>query len=162
MRGFEADLHYQWQTRALGRLGVRGSAYFLDRLERTRFPGAPTLDHAGYRVPRHSLLGAVDWNIGKWTHTLHWRRPGSMRIHAPDEPCHRRNLQEGRCVTPGFSLFDLDMAYEATPRWRFAFNLRNVFGHDPVSYDIQQAGYDFAIDDSRGRYYLLSATYRFR
>lgn len=161
MRGFEADVRYQWQTRSLGQFGVRGSAYFLDRLERTRFPGAPTLDHAGYRVSRHSLLGATDWSIGKWTHTLHWRRVGSMRIHAPDALCRRKNVEQGRCVTPGFNLFDLDMSYEASPGWRFALNIRNVLGHDPVSYDVEQAGYDFAIDDPRGRYYLLSMTHRF-
>lgn len=161
MRGYEAELRYQWQTRSLGRFGLRGSAYFLERLERTRYPGAPTLDHAGYRVPRHSLLGAVDWNLGKWTHTLHWRRAGSMRVHAPDAACRRMNVEQGRCVTPGFSLFDLDLAYSPSPQWRVGLNIRNLFDHDPVSYDVQQAGYDFAVDDPRGRYYLLSALYRF-
>ncbi|GAB3754449.1 TonB-dependent receptor domain-containing protein [Lysobacter olei] len=161
MRGFEGAMQYRWHTRTLGGFGIRGSAYFLDRLERRRFPGAPTLDHAGFRVPRHSLLGAVDWNIGAWTHTLHWRRAGSMRIHAPDKPCREKNMEQGRCVTPGFSLFDLNMDYDASPQWRLSFNARNVLGREPVSYDVEHAGYDFAVDDPRGRYYLLSATYRF-
>lgn len=161
LRGYEAELRYQWQTRALGRFGIRGGTYFLERLERTRFAGAPTLNHAGYRVPRHSLLGSLDWAIGKWTHTLNWRRAGSVRVHAPDQPCLWKNVEQGRCVTPGFSLFDLDVAYAASAPWRFSFNLRNLFGHDPVSYDVEQAGYDFATDDPRGRYYLLSAMYRF-
>jgi outer membrane receptor protein involved in Fe transport len=161
LRGFEAELRYQWQTRTLGRFGVRGSTYFLERLERTRFPGAPTLDHAGYRVPRHSLLGSVDWAFGNWTHTLNWRRAGSVRVHAPDKPCLWKNVEQGRCVTPGFSLFDLDIAYAPSPQWRYSLHLRNLLGHDPVSYDVEQAGYDFATDDPRGRYYLLSAMYRF-
>ena len=161
LRGYEAEFRYQWQTQAAGRLGIRGSTYFLERLERRRFPGAPMLDHAGYRVPRHSLLGGVDWAIGKWTHTLNWRRAGSVRVHAPDQPCLWKNVEQGRCVTPGFSLIDLDVAYAASSHWRYSLHLRNVFGHDPVNYDVGQAGFDFATDDPRGRYYLLSATYQF-
>lgn len=161
LRGFEAEVRYQRQTRALGRFGIRGGAYFLDRLERTRAPGAPTLDHAGFRAPRSSLLGAVDWSIGKWTHTLNWRRAGSVRVHAPDQDCLWKNVEEGRCVTPGFSVFDLNVAYASSPRWRMSFNVRNLAGHDPVSYDVSQAGYDFSTDDPRGRYYLLSMNYGF-
>lgn len=161
LRGFEAEMRYRWETPGMGRFGLRGGAYFLERLERRRFPGAPLLDHAGYRVPRHSLLGAVEWHVGHWAHTLHWRRAGSVRVHAPDAPCRPINTRQGRCVTPGFSLFDLDIAYVPSPRWRMSMNIRNLFGHDPVSYDVEQAGYDFATDDPRGRYYLLSAMYRF-
>ena len=161
IRGVEAEMHYRWDTRSFGSFGLRGGTYFLERLERRRFPGAPRVDHAGYRVPRHSLLGAVEWKVGHWAHTLHWRRAGSVRVHAPDAPCRPKNLEQGRCVTPGFSLFDLDMAYVPSPQWRLSLNVRNLFAQDPVNYDVAQAGYDFAADDPRGSYFLLSAMYRF-
>lgn len=161
LRGFEAEMRYQWHTQSMGRFGARASAYFLERLERTPAPGEPSLDHAGYRAPRSSLLGAVDWSIGRWTHTLNWRRAGSVRVHAPDQLCLWKNIEQGRCVTPGFTLFDLDVAYAVSPKWRVSLNLRNLFDHEPVSYDVGQAGYDFSTDDARGRYYLLSSSYRF-
>ncbi|MCM2337851.1 MAG: TonB-dependent receptor, partial [Lysobacter sp.] len=100
-------------------------------------------------------------SIGKWTHTLNWRRAGSVRVHAPDQDCLWKNVEQGRCVTPGFSVFDLNVAYASSPRWRMSFNVRNLAGHDPVSYDVSQAGYDFSTDDPRGRYYLLSMNYGF-
>ena len=118
-------------------------------------PGAPG-PLASAVLVHGAGAGGGDW-IG-WQRVL---SAAGLRVHAPDQPCLWKNVEQGRCVTPGFSLFDLDIAYAASAQWRYSFHLRNVFGHDPVSYDVEQAGYDFATDDPRGRYYLLSALYRF-
>lgn len=160
LRGLEFEGHYNVQV-GRGELDLRLSAHILERHERTRYPGAPTVDGAGYLTPMHGQLGTIGWKRGAWSTTLHWRRVGSRRVHQPDEPCPQANVDAGRCVTPGFSVFDLDVAYAGVEHWRIGFNMRNLFGHTPVDYRIDHAGYDFAQDDPRGRYYLLSAAYRF-
>ena len=47
------------------------------------------------------------------------------------------------------------MAY-SWPHWRVALNVRDLTDRAPVNYDVDRGGYDIALDDPRGRFYLLS------
>ena len=53
------------------------------------------------------------------------------------------------------------LAYIGFERWRLSLNIDNVTDREPRNYDPLKGGYDIAYDDPRGRYYLVSATYRF-
>jgi outer membrane receptor protein involved in Fe transport len=67
----------------------------------------------------------------------------------------------GRCTTPGSGRLDLHLGYAGFERWQVSLNVQDLGDREPVNFDIDKGGYDIAFDDPRGRYYLLSAGYRF-
>ena len=79
----------------------------------------------------------------------------------PGEECPFYNAEAKKCRTPSSKTLDLNVAYLGLDDWKFALNVHNLRDRDPVNYDVDKAGYDIAYDDPRGRYYLLSATWRF-
>ena len=84
-----------------------------------------------------------------------------VEIAAPGQPCPETNAAAGRCRTPSATTADLYVAYGGFAQWRLSLNVNNLTDRDPRNYDARKGGYDIAYDDPRGRYYLLSAAYRF-
>ena len=155
VRGWELDLQGSWDTAQLGRYTVRLAGHYLDRLERQAVPGAPRQEFAGYQAPDRSALGYVQWRRSGWQATLSARALGPVKVGGPVDGCPRLNREAGRCRTPGWTSFDLDVAY-SWPHWRVALNMRDLTDRAPVNYDVDRGGYDIALDDPRGRFYLLS------
>ncbi|HZH44060.1 MAG TPA: TonB-dependent receptor [Lysobacter sp.] len=161
VRGWELQARYTLATARFGRYSLAWSGQYLDRLERQARPGAPAVNHAGYGTPDRSAIASLQWALGDWTTTLNARAVGRARVGDPGERCPRVYTRAGRCETPGWTTWDLNVAYAASPHWRVGLNVRNLADRAPVNYDIDKAGYDIASDDPRGRYYLLSVGYRF-
>jgi outer membrane receptor protein involved in Fe transport len=161
VRGWEAELHYRLSTARLGDYSMRVSAQKLERLERRAWDGAPTYDHAGHGAPDRSLLASLQWSKGDWVTTLNMRARGSWLVGTSADGCPEHNIRAGRCRTPGTGTLDIDLAYNGIKDWRLGLNVRDIMDRDPVSHDIDMAGYDISHDDARGRYILLSARHGF-
>jgi len=161
VQGWEIEARYSFDTQRVGRYSLRLAGQYLDRLIRQSHPNAPVLDHAGFRAPDRSVLAAVQWTYADWTTTLNLQGVGSSRVSRPGEPCPEYNVAVDRCATPGATTLDLNLAYAGFANWHFALNVRDLRDRQPVSFDVEKGGYDIAHDDPRGRYYLISAAYRF-
>lgn len=160
VRGWEVEAEYRLQTQRWGRFSLRLAGNYLERLVRRIEHDGPTLDYAGYGAPDRTALAGLQWNYRNWTTAVNLRALGPSRIGRPDEDCPKHNVLIGRCRNPGSGTIDLNLDYNAE-RWRFSLNVHDVGDRTPVNYDVSKGGYDIAYDDPRGRYYLLSAAYRF-
>ncbi len=161
VRGWELQSEYRLDTTQLGRFNFRLAASYLERLERQLSADSPTLDYAGYNGPQRAVLAGVEWLYGHWNTTLNLHEYGPVNVGQPGQPCPPENLEVRRCRTPAFATADLYLAYTGWAGWKLSLNINNLTDHTPVNYDVNKGGYDIAYDDPRGRYYLLSAAYRF-
>jgi len=161
VRGWEIEARYGFDTQRFGRYSLRVAGQYVDRLIRQSHPNAPALDHAGHRAPDRSVLAALQWSYSDWTTTLNLQGVGPSRVYRAGESCPEYNLAVRRCSTPGSTTLDLNLAYSGFSNWHLALNVRDLRDRKPVNFDVEKGGYDIAYDDPRGRYYLLSAAYRF-
>lgn len=161
VRGWELDAQYALDTVRYGRYSLRLSGHHLQRLERRARPNAPVLDQAGHRAPDRSALASLQWDYADWRTTLNLRSLGPSQVAAAGQPCPAANLAAGRCRTPGSTTFDVDLQYAGVADWRFGLNVRDIGDRHPLNFDVAKGGYDIAHDDPRGRFFLLSAAYRF-
>ncbi|WP_242112204.1 TonB-dependent receptor [Luteimonas aquatica] len=159
--GWQFDAQYRNDAGRYGQFVWHVSGDALQTLRRRTHVNAPSLDYAGYGAPRQSVLASLQWNIDHWSSTLWVRWLGTRKIGTPQEGCPAPNLAAGRCTDPSVTMVDLDVAWSGIPRWRFAANVQNLTDREPVNYEIGSGGYSANYDDPRGRYYMLSATYRF-
>ncbi|HEY0662502.1 MAG TPA: TonB-dependent receptor [Lysobacter sp.] len=161
VRGWEVEARYGFDTQRFGRYSLSVAGQYVDHVMRQSHPNAPVLDHAGHGAPDRSMLAAVQWAYSDWTTTLNLQGFGPTRVNRAGEPCPKYNDMAGHCTTPGATTLDLNLAYSGIANWHFALNVRDLRDRQPLNYDIEKGGYDIARDDPRGRYYLLSAAYRF-
>lgn len=161
VEGWELQGEYRLDTTRAGRFTFRLAASYLSKLERQISAGGPVLDYAGHRAPRRAVLAGLEWGYGDWLTTLNVHQFGPAEVAAPGQPCPEWNAAVGKCSTPSATTADLYLAWGGIPKWRLSLNVNNLTDHEPVNYDIGKGGYDIAYDDPRGRYYLVSAAYRF-
>jgi len=159
--GWELQSEYRLDTNAAGRFTFRLAASYLESLERQASPESPELDYAGHGSPKRSVLAAFEWMVGDWISTLNVHQLGPVEIAAPGRACPTLNAQAEKCRTPASTTADVYLAYVGIDKWRLSLNIDNVTDHEPRNYDPAKGGYDIAYDDPRGRYYLVSASYRF-
>jgi outer membrane receptor protein involved in Fe transport len=161
VRGWEWEGRYRLETERVGRWSFHAAGQFLTRVARQPHPGVAELNYAGYRSPDTSGSASVQWGVANWSSTLSLHYRGDVRVARPDEGCPFYNAQAKKCRTPSSKTLDLNVAYLGFDDWQLALNVHNLRDRNPVNYDVEKGGYDIAYDDPRGRYYLLSATWRF-
>ncbi|GAB3344950.1 TonB-dependent receptor [Marilutibacter aestuarii] len=161
VRGWEAEMRTQLDAGDAGRFSLLVSAHHTSSIERQSWPSAPRVDSAGYDAPNTQLLASVQWLKGHWTSTLGLRARGPFHVTGGDSALACPGYNGNRCETPGRGVVDFDLAYTGFPNLRLSLNVRDLADRDPVNYDTRQDGYNVAFDDPRGRFFLLSARYRF-
>lgn len=159
--GWELQSEYRIDIERYGRFRLRLAASYLDSLVRQANAASPELDYAGHGAPQRSVLAGAEWSIGDWITALNLHELGPSDVAAPGQPCPLRNASARKCTTPAWTTADLYLAYVGLVGWRLSLNINNLTDHQPVNYDPDKLGYDIAYDDPRGRYYLVSAAYRF-
>ena len=159
--GWELQSEYRLDTDAAGRFTFRLAASYLASLTRQASAESPELDYAGHGAPKRSVLAGLEWMYGDWIATLNVHQLGPVEIVAPGRPCPALNAQAQKCRTPASTTADVYLAYSGIDHWRLSLNIDNVTDREPRNYDPAKGGYDIAYDDPRGRYYLVSATYKF-
>ncbi|MDR0182648.1 TonB-dependent receptor [Lysobacter arvi] len=159
--GWELQSEYRLDTREAGRFTFRLAASYLDSLTRQPSPDTPELDYAGHGSPKRSVLAGLEWAYADWIATLNVHQLGPVEIAPPGGTCPTLNTQANRCRTPASTTADVYLAYVGFENWRLSLNVDNVTDREPRNYDPAKGGYDIAYDDPRGRYYLVSASYRF-
>ena len=161
--GWELNAEYRYQTQRWGNFGFRINGHYMDRLLRRVHPLAPELDYAGFGTPNRTVLGSVRWSYRDWIATLnaHYMGPATVSRDTPGSACEKFLDAPVHCRTPSATLFDLDLAYGGFDKWLIGLNISNLNDRRPVNYDYNSGGYSLVDDDPVGRYYLLSAMYRF-
>ncbi|MGH8083224.1 MAG: TonB-dependent receptor domain-containing protein [Lysobacter sp.] len=161
VRGWEFDTEYRYQTQRWGNFTYRLNGHYMDHLLRRGHPADPEKDYSGFGTPNRTLLGSVRWTYRDWITTLNLRYmgPATVYITEPDMKCPTR--PGIRCRTPSGTLVGFDVAYGGFDKWLIGLNVSNLNDRRPVNYNYSQGGYSIVDDDPVGRYYLVSATYRF-
>ncbi|MEI2433159.1 TonB-dependent receptor [Lysobacter yananisis] len=162
VRGWELSAEYRMPTRRWGNFAVRLNGHYLDTLRRGVHSQVPELDYAGFGTPNRTVLGSVRWSYGDWSATFNARYMGPATVlkRTPDQPCPKMAFRT-ICSTPSATLLGLDLTYEGFDKWLFGLNVSNLNDRRPVNYDYSAGGYSLVDDDPVGRYYLVSAMYRF-
>lgn len=161
VRGWELDARYGLDTARAGRFVLRLSGQYLARLERRAHFDAPVLDQAGRGAPARTALASLQWVYSDWRTTLNLRGMGPAEVAAAQERCPAVNRRLDRCSSPGSAVLDLDLQYGGIPGWSLGINASDLGDRTPVNFDVARGGYDIARNDARGRYFRLSAAYRF-
>jgi len=162
VRGWEFNVEYRVPARRWGNVALRLNGHYLDTLRRGVHPEVPELDFSGFGTPNRTVLGSVRWSRGDWTATLNARYMGPATVlkSRPDVACPKAAFRT-ICTTPSATLLGLDLTYGGFDRWLFGLNISNLNDRRPVNYDYSAGGYSLVDDDPVGRYYLVSAMYRF-
>lgn len=163
VHGWEIDAEYRQQTARWGNFAYRINGHYMDRLLRQPHPAEKELDYAGFGTPNRTVLGSVRWTYRDWITTLNLRYmgPATVAIKTPGQPCPTIGGVVGRCRTPSATLLGFDVAYGGFDKWLIGLNVSNLNDRRPVNYDYSYGGYSIVDDDPVGRYYLVSAMYRF-
>lgn len=161
IRGWEGEARYGFDTAHSGSVAMRVAGNVLTRVARRTRPTEPALDYTGHGVPRSSVLAGVEWTYHDWTTTLNLHRVGPAEVAIPGEACPEANAAVGKCDTPGSTTLDINLGYAGFERWQWSLNVRDLGDRRPLNFDVDKGGYHIAYDDPRGRYILLSASYRF-
>lgn len=159
--GWELQSEYRIESERHGRFTLRLSGSVLDQLRRQSQAGDVPLDYAGFGAPQRAVLAGVEWAYGDWTTSLNLHGLGPVNVGLPGQPCPSANAAVRKCRSPATTTADLYLAYAGIPGWRLSLNVNNLGDREPVNYDVDKGGYDIAHDDPLGRYYLVSAAYRF-
>lgn len=161
VRGWEIDAEYRRQTQRWGNFAFRLNGHYMDRLLRRFHPQEARYDFAGYGTPNDTVLGSVRWSYRDWIATLNLRYMGHATVGIqPGQKCADRD-PPGPCRTPSATLVGFDLAYGGFDKWLIGLNVSNLNDRRPVNYDYNLGGYSIVDDDPVGRYYLVSAVYRF-
>ena len=161
VEGWELQSEYRIDTAQRGRFTLRLAASYLDELSRQTYASSPALDYAGHGAPQRSVLAGVEWRYRDWITALNLHECGPSDVAAPGEPCPRAQRERAHMPHASWTTADLYLAYVGIAGWRLSLEHQQPDRPRPVNYDVDKLGYDIAYDDPRGRYYLLSAAYRF-
>ncbi|SDZ23339.1 TonB-dependent Receptor Plug Domain [Lysobacter sp. yr284] len=163
VRGWELSVEYRVPTQRWGNLAFRLNGHYLDTLRRGVHPQVAELDYSGFGTPNRTVLGSVRWAYRDWNATLNLRYMGPATVYksAPDVACPRSTRYRTICSTPSATLLGLDLTYGGFDKWLLGVNISNLNDRRPVNYDYNAGGYSLVDDDPVGRYYLVSAMYRF-
>ncbi|ANB17798.1 TonB-dependent receptor [Dokdonella koreensis] len=163
--GADLDLRWTLPPTRYGTFGLDLMANWLDELSFRATPESPAYERAGYaNQPRLTAMAALRWSAGPWASTLLLRHTGSYQYRqyegdTLDCPAYRAAV--GKCSTPAFTLVNASVAYTGWTDWRLALGIANLLDHEPEYYTEASGGYNPQFDDPVGRYYWLSATWRF-
>lgn len=161
VHGWEVDAEYRHQTQRWGNFAFRINGHYMDRLLRRLHPQEAQYDFAGYGTPNNTVLGSVRWSYRDWIATLNLRYMGHATVGIqPGQKCSDFG-ESARCRTPSATLVGFDVAYGGFDKWLIGLNVSNLNDRRPVNYDYNFGGYSIVDDDPVGRYYLVSAVYRF-
>ncbi len=160
-RGWEAAAHYRPRGQALGRWDVRLGAHYQQRHLRAPITAPEPIEEAGHAVPKLTLNGSAKWQYRDWAATLSMRHFGRSRAYPAGGECPPLQGSTGRCANPSATLWNLRLDYDGLEPWALALNINNLTDRQPANYRAGWDGYNIAMDDPYGRYYALSATYRF-
>lgn len=162
-RGWDAAANYRLRTESWGTFQFQLVGHYLEQHVASTIYSSDRIDDAGYNAPKLSATGSVKWRYGDWTTTLAMRHFGRSRAYYPFKGvvCWSGLRAAGKCSNPSATLLGLNLNYTGLDRWAFSLNINNLTDRQPVNYRPDRDGYNIAVDDPYGRYYVLTTTYRF-
>ena len=160
-RGWELESNYLLRNDELGEFNFHLAAHYLSRYTTSNIIQPKAVEYAGHDTPKLTLLGNVQWRHGNWTTTLNVRHFGSSHAYAAGKTCPSENRAAGKCTNPAATLLGLNARYSSSEDWSYSLNVNNLLDRRPVDYRYYTSGYNIAVDDVYGRYFTVSATYRF-
>ncbi|MEH6415774.1 TonB-dependent receptor [Pseudomonas sp. CGJS7] len=163
VRGWEFETEYRLRAGRWGNFTFRLNGHYMDSLLRRGHPAEIERDYAGFGTPDRTVLGSVRWTYRDWiaTANVRYMGPATVGIDTPGQTCPTIRGVPGRCRTPSATLLGVDLAYGGFDKWLIGLNVSNLNDRKPVNYDYNNGGYSIVDDDPVGRYYLISAMYRF-
>ncbi|ALN93761.1 TonB-dependent receptor [Lysobacter gummosus] len=160
--GWEASMNYRFRGQTWGTFDFYLGGHYLLRHATSTIYAPQRIDDAGYNNPKLSLLGSVKWRYGDWDTTLAMRHFGRSRSYGPLSDCRIEHSDAGKCANPSMTLFNLRLSYSGFDRWTLSLNVNNLMDRQPINYRAFSGnGYNIAMDDPYGRYYIFSTAYRF-
>jgi iron complex outermembrane receptor protein len=164
-RGLDIDVRWNVDSGDYGVFTFAVGANHVGELRARAAAETPAMQRAGYAdEPQWTGVGSLRWANHDWSTTAGVRYTGSQAFarHADDPSvCPAYAAALGKCSTPSFFLANLNVAYAGWASWRVAINVANLFDHTPRYFRESSGGYNPLFDDAVGRYFTLSATYRF-
>lgn len=165
VRGIDADLQWSLPASDFGIFSLILSFNHVTELSIQSSPGASTFDRAGFSgQPKWTASSSIRWLHEDWTATLGTRYTGNYAYAAYQGDtltCPDYKAVMGKCSTPSFALFNLNMAYGGFAPWKLAFNISNLLDHTPRYFQESAAGYNPLFDDAIGRYFSIGVTRSF-
>ncbi|UZW62191.1 TonB-dependent receptor [Lysobacter enzymogenes] len=159
-RGWDLSANYLLRSRNSGNFDFHLGGHYLEHYATSNI-NPVLIGDKQYAAPKLSLLGSVKWRYGDWTTTLAMRHFGRSRAYPDNKSCPAEQRAADKCSNPSVTLLNLNLSYSGFERWLFSLNINNLADREPVNYELDKDGYNVAMDDPYGRYYVLTTTYRF-
>ena len=163
-RGVDLAAQYRLGKQEKNSYVLRLDATYADRRDAQPQKNTPTVTFVGYDSnPRLRARLGLDWTGAPWLATASIVYVGPYRnqtFQGDTLGCAFAQASADLCHTPGFATLDLGAGY-ARGGWNVSFNIQNAFDRRPLYYGSNAASYNPLFDDPVGRYYSLTAGYRF-
>lgn len=165
--GIDVDARYKLSTAWFGKLSARGSAtYYLHQRKREDAGGVWSEYNGTYRYARWRTAFSLSSELGPWTTTAMVRTTSGFW----DTDTPLKNFGELKSLrrVASHTETDLNVAYNGYKDLTIGFAVKNLFDRMPpfsvtnaTNNSYSQQGFA-ELYNSRGRYFQISAQYRFR
>jgi iron complex outermembrane receptor protein len=166
-KGFDFGLIYRSRLWSFGRFTLTYDGTYVQSYQSQREKGGEYIDRVGRRVDSQAIfrwqhVTSVNWTYQAWSSTLTNRlKSGYVDENNPAELIG----PEFNNYVGQYSLWDLTVTWNGIKNLSLTAGVKNLFDKDPPYSNqsgAQQANYDPAYTDPRGRTFLLRATYSFK
>lgn len=165
VKGIDLELQQRFNLGDSGRLSAQVVANYVDSYKNSPNKGEEAVEYNGtYNQPRVRANASVTWEYRNWSVTPSVNYTGRFKyIGTPYDTCALEGLYDEGCVTKAWTTVNLFVQTEPIKNLRVSLGVRNIHDKQPP-FDGHQPTLMFnpTYHNPYGRYYTLSAAYRFR
>jgi iron complex outermembrane receptor protein len=165
VKGLDLDLQHTMSIGAYGRLKARIVANYIDSYLNSPNKGEPAVEYNGtYNQPRIRASASLTWDYANWSVTPSANYTGQFKyIGTPYETCALAGIYDDGCTIKAWSTWNLYVQHEPIKNLALSVSIQNVQDKQPP-FDGHQSTIMFnpTYHNPYGRYWTLSASYRFK
>lgn len=160
IQGFDLSVEQRFVT-PIGKLTVEGTGTYYAQYTYADQPGTPLYNRLELlNLPRWATQLRFGLQSGNWD--TNFTGKSRARMYDKQQSTAATPVTATTPVVGAFDTFDLSVAYRGIKGLRLGATVRNLFDKDPPfsNNDTRTLGFS-QMDDIRGRYFTVSATYSF-
>ncbi len=165
VKGIDLELQQRFNLGDSGRLSAQVVANYVDSYKNSPNKGEAAVEYNGtYNQPRVRATASVTWEYRNWSVTPSVNYTGRFKlIGTPYDTCFLEGRYDAGCEIKAWTTVNAFVQTEPIKNLRLSLGVRNIQDKQPP-FDGNQATLMFnpTYHNPYGRYYTLSAAYRFR
>ncbi|MYM31678.1 TonB-dependent receptor [Duganella sp. CY15W] len=166
-RGVDVDARGVTPLGNWGRLTMTASYNRMNSYKSSNTPDDPLAEYAGYyELPKNRARFGLAWDRGPWDASVNWNYVGGYLLKtSPDSVCSFQAATPWYCDVHSSLTADAYVSYKGFRNLELSLSVRNLANKE-APFDASKIaylqGYSPTYHSQLGRYFQLSATYKFK